>query len=49
MMHWSYHAEFGPREMMETVYAPNAVTDIISGKAVPMVIRAHELIDVALD
>ena len=33
---------------METVYAPNAVTLILSGKAVARAIRAHDLIDIAL-
>ena len=34
--------------MMETVYAPNAVTLILSGKAVARANRAHDLIDIAL-
>ena len=38
----------GLREMMETVYAPNAVTLILSGKVVARANRAHDLIDIAL-
>ena len=38
----------GLREMMETVNAPNAVSHILSGKAVARAIRAHDLIDIAL-
>ena len=38
----------GLREMMETVYAPNAVTLILSGKVVARAYRAHDLIDIAL-
>ena len=34
--------------MMETVYAPNAVTLILSGKVDARANRAHDLIDIAL-
>lgn len=38
----------GITELLETVYAPNAVTHMTSGKAIARAVRAHFLIDTAL-
>ncbi|KAH3865446.1 hypothetical protein DPMN_028485 [Dreissena polymorpha] len=38
----------GLREVLETVYAPNAVDHIMSGKAVPRAVRGHLIVDAAL-
>ena len=40
--------ESGLQEVLETVYAPNAVGHILSGKAVARATRAHFLVDTAL-
>ncbi|KAH3731250.1 hypothetical protein DPMN_057258 [Dreissena polymorpha] len=39
----------GLQELLETVYAPNAVVHILSGKAVSRVVRSHILVDDALN
>ena len=39
----------GLQEIMELVYAPNAVVHILSGKAYARVVRAHLLVDAALN
>lgn len=39
----------GLRELMETVYAPNACDHILSGKAISRAVRAHLLVDGALN
>ena len=39
----------GMREVVETIYAPNTVDHIFSGKAIARAIRAHILIDAALN
>ena len=38
----------GLQEVVETVYAPNAVTHMMSGKAIQRAIRGHMLVDNAL-
>ena len=38
----------GLSELFETVYAPNTVPHILSGKAVARAVRGHLLIDIAL-
>lgn len=38
----------GITELLETVYAPNAVTHMTSGKTIARAVRAHFLIDTAL-
>ncbi|CAG2196688.1 unnamed protein product [Mytilus edulis] len=38
----------GLKEMLELIYAPNAVTHILSGKAVARAFRGHMLVDTAL-
>jgi len=38
----------GLKEMLELIYAPNAVTHILSGKAVSRAFRGHMLVDTAL-
>ena len=38
----------GLKETLETIYAPNAVTHILSGKAVSRAVRAHFIVDSAL-
>ncbi|KAH3865305.1 hypothetical protein DPMN_028344 [Dreissena polymorpha] len=38
----------GLREVLETVYAPNAVDHIMSGKTVSRAVRGHLLVDAAL-
>ena len=38
----------GLQELLETVYAPNAVTHMLTGKAVARAIRGHFLVDTAL-
>ena len=39
----------GLQEIMELVYAPNAVVHILSGKAYARAVRAHLLVDAALN
>ena len=39
----------GLKETLETIYAPNAVTHILSGKAVSRAVRGHSIVDSALD
>jgi hypothetical protein len=39
----------GLQELLETVFAPNTVTHILSGKAVARAIRGHLLLDTALN
>ena len=38
----------GLQDLLATVYAPNAVTQMITGKAVARAVRGHFLIDTAL-
>ncbi|KAH3865692.1 hypothetical protein DPMN_028734 [Dreissena polymorpha] len=38
----------GLREVLETVYVPNAVDHIMSGKTVSRAVRGHLLVDAAL-
>ena len=39
----------GLKELLETVYAPNAVEHIFTGKAIARAVRAHLLVDAALN
>ena len=39
----------GLKETLETIYAPNAVTHILSGKAVSRAVRGHFIVDSALN
>ena len=39
----------GLKDIMETVYAPNSVDHMLTGKAISRAIRAHILIDSALN
>ncbi|VDI43281.1 Hypothetical predicted protein [Mytilus galloprovincialis] len=48
-LHWSHYEEFGASGNSGTyIYAPNAVTHMLSGKAVARAIRGHMLVDTAL-
>jgi len=42
-------AETGLRELFELIYASNAVDHILSGKAIARAVRAHLLVDAALN
>ena len=42
-------ADSGLRNVFETIYAPNAVTHMMTGKATARAIRAHFLVDTALN
>ncbi|EDO40541.1 predicted protein [Nematostella vectensis] len=42
-------ADSGLRELLELIYAPNAVDHILSGKATSRAVRAHMIIDAALN
>ena len=39
----------GLQEMLESIYAPNAVVHILSGKAIARAVRAHFIVDAALN
>jgi len=39
----------GLQEMLELIYAPNAVIHMLSGKAIARAIRVHFIVDAALD
>ena len=41
-------AESGLKELLELIYAPNAVEHILTGKAIARAVRAHLLVDVVL-
>ena len=41
--------ESGFKETLETIYAPNAVTHMLSGKAVSRAVRGHFIVDSALN
>ena len=40
--------ESGLKETLETIYTPNAVTHMLSGKAVSRAVRGHFIVDFAL-
>ena len=42
-------ASSGLQEMLELIYAPNAVVHMLSGKAIAPAIRVHFIVDVALN
>ena len=42
-------ASSGLQEMLELIYAPNAVVHMLSGKAIARAIRAHFIVDAALN
>ena len=46
---WHGMAGFGLKELLEMVYAPNAVEHIFTGKAIARAVRAHLLVDAALN
>ena len=39
----------GLQELLETIYAPNAVVHMLSGKAISRAVRAHLIVDAALN
>ena len=39
----------GLQEMLESIYAPNAVVHMLSGKAIARAVRAHFIVDAALN
>ena len=39
----------GLREVLELIYAPNAVDHIMTGKAIARAVRAHLIVDTALN
>ena len=41
--------ESGLKETLETIYTPNAVTHMLSGKAVSLAVRGHFIVDSALN
>jgi len=45
----SLMAGSGLKELLEMVYAPNAVEHILTGKAIARAVRAHLLVDAALN
>ena len=45
-MYWKFN---GFQEMLESIYAPNAVIHMLSGKAIARAIRALFIVDVALN
>ena len=45
----SHHGWFRLKELLELIYAPNAVDHILTGKAVSRVVRAHILLDAVLN
>ena len=42
-------ASSGLQEMLELIYAPNAVVHMLSGKAIARALRAHFIVDAALN
>ena len=42
-------AGFGLREVLELIYASNAVDHILTGKAISRAVRAHLIVDAALN
>ena len=42
-------AESGLKELLELIYAPNAVEHILTGKAIARAVRAHLLVDAVLN
>ena len=42
-------AESGLKELLELIYAPNAVEHIVTGKAIARAVRAHLLVDAVLN
>ena len=42
-------ASSGLHELLELIYAPNAMAHMLSGKAISRIVRAHFIVDVALD
>jgi len=47
--YWTLMAGSGLQELLELVYAPNSVEQILSGKSVARAVRAHLLVDAALN
>lgn len=41
-------ASSGLQEVLELIYAPNAVIHMMSGKAVAQAVRAHSIVDASL-
>ena len=42
-------AESGLKELLESIYVPNAVEHILNGKAIARAVRAHLLVDAVLN
>ena len=42
-------AESGLKELLELIYAPNAVEHILTSKAIARAVRAHLLVDAVLN
>ena len=42
-------ASSGLQELLETIYAPNAIVHMMSGKAISRAVRAHLIVDAALN